>query len=832
MLRRPCTLAAISFAAGAAEAGLLAVHSRAVFLLFGGMAAAVLLFLCLILSKYFTNEEDYVFLYKKVISGFLLFFVFFISGFTDAALSFSRESQLKPYSGQSVTVSGIVLSASRNTENTASITIRLQPGKFYSCGEQMIRQHREKVLVKIYRYEGIDPRLLTGCRVRVPGTVSLPQSASNPGGFNYQLYLRSEKIYACMTAKKITLESEKPARPLLNKIACFKVFYENRVMTSLQQEESALLCGIMFGDQDHMEDNLTDTFRQNGTGHLLAASGLHVGFVYAFLCIVFRKPRTTSGNLPIFVILCIYAALAGFSSSVVRSVFMITVRIISQTAVRRYDFLTSISFCGLVLLIYEPASIFSAGFLLSFTAVSSLAVLLPVTERLIPVRDLEEREMLPSEKRRYHFKKSAAATLSVTLAIQLGMAPVTWKFFHYLSPAGLFLNLPSIELAGLIVPVGLVMIPLSFMPDFLYVPAAFLVEMLLRLLLELNLLLSDSGFSCRYLPSPPTGVLLFFYFLLFFCCCETGQRVIRFIMIHSNRSSVTAFLLLLAAGASVCAGAGYTCDYAYLRNNVIFVDVGQGDCAHMKYGGKHILFDSGGSTKKDIGKEVLMPYFLGNGVGSIDLAVISHLHTDHYEGLKTLAKYVKIRKILVSEAYRSRLDEITADTGVPAPDILFATEGDEIVVGKTVIKVLAPTPRSKEEFARLADDENAENDCSLVTRAELRGFSFLFTGDIDETLEQKLTVCESGRLSSDILKVAHHGSKYSSCREFLNAVQPSAAVIQVGKNLYGHPAPEALERLNDCGAAIYRNDLQGAVMMRLLRNHTISVTAMKQNKPV
>ena len=827
MLRRPCTLCSISFAAGVASAGLSAVHPPAVPLLCGGTAAVALLFLCAIICKYFLVKKINPIVYKKAVSGALLFFLFFSCGFADAVFSFSRESQLASCSGQTVAVSGTVLRVSCNTENTVSAVIRLSPEDRYLCGNRSVPQKWEKLLIRQYDYSGQDPRLLTGFHVTVRGTATLPQPASNPGGFDYQLYLRSQKIYAWVTATEILPDRAMPERPLLNGIARFKVLYENRVSDSLGSEESALFNGILFADQDAMEEELSESFRKNGTGHLLAASGLHVGFVYAFLCILFRKPRTTAGNLPVFLLLCLYAALAGFSASVIRSVFMITIRIVSRTSVQRYDFLTNISFCALVLLIYEPSSLFSAGFLLSFTAVSSLALLLPITERFIAVKELDERDMAPPERFRYRLRKAASSTISLTLAIQLGMTPLTWRFFHYLSPAGLILNLPSVELAGLIVPVGIAMIPLSFLPDLFYMPAALLEEKLLRLLLGLNRLLSDSPYSCLYRPSPPLGVILVFYFLLFFCCSETGQRLFRTFLSPINRSGLTAYLLLLAAGVSVCAGAGYTCDRDYLQSSAVFVDVGQGDCAHLKDGGYHFLFDSGGSTKRDIGKEILMPYFLGNGVGSIDLAVVSHLHTDHYEGLKTLAKYVKIRKLLVSEAYRSKLDEIAADTGVSASDILFAVKGDRITVGTIVIDVLGPAPRSENDFARLADDEDAENDCSLVTRAELRGFSFLFTGDIDETLEKELVSSEANLLASDVLKVAHHGSKYSSCNRFLDAVRPSVAVIQVGKNLYGHPAPEVLERLDACGAAIYRNDRQGAVMMRLRRNHTLSVHVMK-----
>jgi competence protein ComEC len=119
------------------------------------------------------------------------------------------------------------------------------------------------------------------------------------------------------------------------------------------------------------------------------------------------------------------------------------------------------------------------------------------------------------------------------------------------------------------------------------------------------------------------------------------------------------------------------------------------------------------------------------------------------------------------------------------------------------------------------------NDSSLVVMLQYGSMKFLFTGDISDTIENKLV--QSGvDLRCDVLKVAHHGSKYSSCSEFLEASAPSIAVIQVGKNLYGHPTPEALSRLKDCGASIYRNDRQGAVMLQFRKNGRIRVKTMKQ----
>ena len=112
----------------------------------------------------------------------------------------------------------------------------------------------------------------------------------------------------------------------------------------------------------------------------------------------------------------------------------------------------------------------------------------------------------------------------------------------------------------------------------------------------------------------------------------------------------------------------------------------------------------------------------------------------------------------------------------------------------------------------------------------------LFTGDIDSEYEKKLVdiygnipeqsgAPGAGGLRSDILKIAHHGSKYSSSDDFLSAVAPSVSVIQVGRNLYGHPTPEALERIEEQGSLMFRNDIDGAVMVRL--GHRMAVRTMK-----
>jgi competence protein ComEC len=757
----------------------------------------------------------------------LLTAVFLTAGFLAGALSFSQKSQFDGRWDQAAQLTGVIVDAQRGLdEDKAAFTIKLTEGAYGESGAHEFVQRSERIRVSVYKYKGPDPRVFTGCRAVVRGTLKQPAAASNPGCFDYSRWLRSRRVLSCMSCYQTGFEAGGVSSRGAHSLALFKTGFEEKLRGAVRPDAAGMLCGILFGDNTYLDPDIQQNFRENGTGHLLAASGLHVGFVYGIINLLFRKPRTFAGNVPVLLCLAAYAALADFSASVVRAVMMITFFIISKTLIRRYDMLSSISATALILLVFNPAYIFSAGFLLSFTAVITIAVVTgPLTSLMVPP-PADVREMLPADYVRYSMKRTVAQNAAGAIAIQLGMMPVTLYSFHYISPAGLLLNAPSIALAGLIVPLGALLIPLSFGPQILFSAAALMNEMLVRLLIAINSL-TDGGFpGCIYLPSPRYGFFLMYYFLLFFAFGESGRCFISFVKRRASRQAVRALALVLTAALTVCAGAGFAHDYASLSAQMVFVDVGQGDCAHLRAGRTDIIFDSGGSERRDVGRETLMPYFLGNGTGTIDLAVISHLHTDHYAGLCSLSKYVKIKKLLVSEAYRSQLKDIVSDTGVPAEDIIFAQAGDRIETGGAVIEVLSPFPRSAEEFAKLAADPENENDCSMVTRVTYRGVSYLFTGDIDESFENQLVSSNADILSADILKVAHHGSKYSSSTSFLDAVNPAAAVIQVGQNNYGHPSPDAIGRLEDTGCSVWRNDLRGAVMVRKSRRG-ISVRCMK-----
>lgn len=479
--------------------------------------------------------------------------------------------------------------------------------------------------------------------------------------------------------------------------------------------------------------------------------------------------------------------------------------------------------------------------------------------RFLSVRILSEQ--------RERMRRSVGEQLVGTFSMQAGMLPMTLYHFHYISIGAFFLNIPAIALSGLIVPLGAALMPASLfaslpellpidfaslpellpidfasLPELLSADFASLPEALCRLadgsfdflcrmeqmllegLIRLNGLFAGTPLSYRYMASPPDGVFLFYYAALFFACSETGRALFR----RSARRAVA----VLTAAAVMCAAAGAYLEWDMMRADLIFVDVGQGDCAHLKAdGGVNLMFDSGGSDTYDVGTNTLIPYFLANGVSEIDLAVVSHLHQDHCGGLRTMTQGVDVRRLLLSAVYEPEADSVAEDLGIPKEHMIFAAAGDSFEIGGVRLTVLAPERSDEKTYRKILEDSEDENELCLVVRAEYKGRSVLFTGDIGADYEKELAKGLNGAAEkprADILKVAHHGSRYSTCDAFLSAVAPKAAVIQVGRNYYGHPSDKVIQRIEKLGAAVFRNDLQGAILMRLGKN--IGISSVKETR--
>lgn len=251
---------------------------------------------------------------------------------------------------------------------------------------------------------------------------------------------------------------------------------------------------------------------------------------------------------------------------------------------------------------------------------------------------------------------------------------------------------------------------------------------------------------------------------------------------------------------------------------VRFLDVGQGDCALLTVNETALLIDAGTVERPNLVYELLCAY----GVTELDAVIVSHPHADHLGGLSKV-----LEKLPVDAVYMQTPPSALSVEGqyyekalaLMKEKQILQTEpkaGDGFSVGELTVSVLGP-------LAPMAEDLN---DLSLCVRVDYGEKSFLFCGDMTEEEEKTLLQLDDG-LAADVLKVAHHGSGNSSSRAFLEAVNPSTAVISCGLyNDYGHPHTSALTRLSAVGATVYRTDKQGTVTVTT-DGQSLSVTTEK-----
>lgn len=232
-----------------------------------------------------------------------------------------------------------------------------------------------------------------------------------------------------------------------------------------------------------------------------------------------------------------------------------------------------------------------------------------------------------------------------------------------------------------------------------------------------------------------------------------------------------------------------------------FLNVGEGDSSFARLRGATILVD-GGPGKKAIYE---LEKLLHPMEKRIDVVALSHPNRDHYEGLIEVMKRFRVGVFVTGarengdESFRE-LMETARERNVR---VVRLGAGDRIRYKESRLDILSPT----RELLR----DRKENNASLVVLADIEGVRALFTGDIEKKAETDLVARYGAELKSDVLKVAHHGSRYSSTARFLERAKPDIAVIEVGKNRYGHPTKDALYRLASVGARVFRTDLDGTI---------------------
>ena len=648
----------------------------------------------------------------------------------------------------------------------------------------------ERILVKYYGEEQAVP----GDVITVSGIIQLPDEQRNPGCFDYRMYLRSVGIRMIMTAETFECDKVKTFQGMLY---IFREKFLDELEKAAGTETAGMMRAVLFGGKTELEEDVLEEFQKNGTAHVLAVSGLHVGIIYGFITKLWRWKKRLLYFMMLAVFFVCYMVMASFSPSVVRAVMMIELHVFADITGRRYDLSSAAFFTALVMMSLNPMQIFNAGFQMSFLAVLTLSLMIPVV------------------------KKIYSGMFLGSIAVQAGLMPYTVYTFNYMSLAAVFINVPVIFMTGIIVPAGLCSAFFFVFSEPLFELTGGILKGLCVILTGFNSMTCIDGITVFQAVSPFAWMLAAYYISLLFFVSEEGRLMI---MRHHKKTAVSMVILAVFLSLAFSCAAGND----FRKADLVFVDVGQGDCMHLRTDSGDYLIDGGGSIGYETGKKTLKPYLLKNGTVKISGAFVTHLHTDHYKGVTELCMEGMVEKLFIYDGNRVREKEILEETGLEAEDIVYISMGQKVVLDdETAVTVMWPEKKTSKEYEAMMTDEADENESSLILKVDIKGHSVIATGDVDSECLDRLAGLWNSGLDADILKVPHHGSKYSWSEAFTEAVSPDYAVFQVGKNNFGHPDQGVVENYLGKDIMVYRNDENGAVGFDFAKDGAVEIMTVR-----
>ncbi len=657
------------------------------------------------------------------------------------------------------------------------------------------------------------------------GTFAPFFEATNPGEFDGAAYYRSLKIGGRLKEGSLLACGEKnwPLREFLYRLG---ERLKERLYHALPEKEAGVLCALLLGKREGLEESVETLYRRNGMIHILSISGLHVAIVGMSLYRLLRRlgaplwAAAGGGS----VLLLLYGGLTGFGISACRAIGMYLIRMLGQLLGRTYDMLTALALTGALMALGNPYLLRHSGFLLSFSAVLGMGLGAPLLGgKREAGRDKEsgkdgeagrggeagrDRESGRWSGRKKLWRKFAAGlgeSARASLAVTLATLPVQLWFFYEAPVYALFLNLLILPWVKPLMGFGCLAMLWPGVSCFSLGAGLILkgYEALCRLFGSLPFSLWN--------PGRPVGWQIFGYYL------TLGVAALLWKLAAAKRLRMGAVLCL--AGALCLLGL-----HPGTGNRAVFLDVGQGDCILIQTdSGETYLFDCGSSSRNAVGENVLLPFLKYSGVRRLDGVFVSHPDTDHMNGVLELLALGEENGIAICQ--------------IVLPDVeegLFREQFGQVLeaagaAGGIPVRALAAGEAWECENARFTclhpekgwglSDTNTCSECFYVEFFAKDGekSTLLLTGDVEGEGERALLSQLKGRgiEQVDVLKAAHHGSRGSTSQELISQIRPRIAVISCGReNRYGHPHRELLERLAQAGCQVFRTDEQGALILQ------------------
>ncbi len=628
---------------------------------------------------------------------------------------------------------------------------------------------------------------------RITGKLERAKWYRNPGVFDLGAWMLARGARYILKAKEVV------ALPS-GVLGATRAWVRTGVRTGLQPREAALMTGVALGDPDELngipvsEDGTAwrDVFAQSGLAHIMALSGQQVTIIV--LALTFALRGLMIWRYPVLiVVLLAYLAVVGTAPSVTRAVLMgVAVLLAGWLGRGQLEVLPAIGLSAILTLFFQPAWVADLGWLLSYLAVLGMVFFVPPIMDVLRLKSPDENDLnqrfrtvwglkyLTFSRLRYWMVGIVAATLSA----QALTMPLTASSFGQIPlislVSNLFAELLMLPLVVLSFVAG-VLGPLGFIVNFG-------VQHLAWLLLE----------GAKFFSSAPVlewGSISALGMIVFYSCIAAVYATLL------GWLRPYQMLIVILAGILVTALPNRS------RAEVVYLDVGQGDSSLIRLPVGDILVDGGGTPQSDfdIGERVVVPALRSLGVKSLTV-IATHGDADHVEGLNAVLRHFRVSSLIIGHdkptGEDAVWDELIATAKSRNIPIRAVGRGMRWTLGAAMIEFLHPTPPYN-----LEDD----NYNSVSFSLEYKNRRLLFLGDAPIEVEDTMN---PGQLT--VLKLAHHGSRFSTGETLLRRTTPQAVVISSGAdNTYGHPSQAVLERLKPYQPLAFRTDRDGAITFLL-----------------
>ncbi|MDF2865209.1 MAG: internalization-related competence protein ComEC/Rec2 [Clostridia bacterium] len=677
--------------------------------------------------------------------------------------------------------------------------------------------------------------------IKIKGKIFIPKKLNNLHEFDYKRFLNSKNLVGTIMTYDAQIDGIN--KSVFTYIYRFRDVLGDVINSKLPTRESNLFKSMIYGDDTCLDENIKENFTKLGLSHLLAVSGSNVGIVILILSFVFKNLNFKFSFIINCLIIFVFCAISDFEISVIRaSVISIFALYIKIKAIKVNKFIP-VTLAFTLIIIYNPCSIFNVSFILSFTAFIGIMLFFSQINSffnscIIKLIGINNYIKIKENKcKRYIFilyklLKFVSNILSLYFSVQILLIPIQVYFFNSIQPISLISNLTIYVFSTLQLVFGFIFILLCKLP-FIVDIIANLNYLVLWIIIKISEILIKVNVLEIKLPTPDFLCISCYYIIVIITFY--GYKI-NFLLKYKFKNLKVTLIIKLICILSFSYIIYFNIYTTFFENFVYYFNVEQGNMSIIKFGSKAILVDMGTTGNANIISN-LESFLKAYNIDQIDFFLVTHLHSDHINGLfkleeKLLKNEIKIESIIYAIPKNYDSSNISKYTENSISFVEFENFINRFKIKQIMVEKFDKISLDNNVFVDVLNPRDNEiiksndkvNSNSIIAMISINNSNFLFMGDStnesEEVMIKDILDLENKEVYLEklqnikVIQVGHHGSNTSTSEYFLKNIKAKLAVISSKKVIYGHPSREVLNLLKKYNIKYMVTESKGGIIVK------------------